>query len=685
MIVLLLLAASMALPANFEFPLTAVSITTQCASILEQYNGWYTDFIGREFSTKNDFFQHFEQTDDWDLKLECMDFMQYVHPESTVREASVEASKKVSEFGNKWSMNVDVYNTIDKFYTQFKSELEGEEQLYLQRTMEGYKHKGIHLDKDTRDKLETINQKLTEMSITYSNNLNEVDDYLLFTKEELDGVATDFIDTLEEKDGKYKVTTKYDHINMIMPYCNVENTRKTLSKLFGLRGKEPFGNEKLLKETLILRKEKAELLGFSSYRDYILSHRRMASNAEQVDNFLTQLLEKMKSASKSDKDKIAQHFNKDDMESWNLSYYTNLYKKEVLQYDQKLVQEYFPLETLLPNLLGTFEDIFSLQIKEVSVNADQSWHDSVKCYAVYDNSSEKVCNLIGHFYVDLYPRDGKYGHAAAFTLKPAYFPTSSQNEVISNSGESYTAQLEQSDCSSTRSTPVSAMVCNFTRPTKEKPSLLTFGEVETFFHELGHIFHQLLSINRFAMFSGTSVELDFVECPSQALENWCYEEEFLTRISSHYKTGETIPVELMEKIKKNKHMFNGLHYIRQLIFAIYDMKLHSNDNSVDAETLFDEIQSDLSPLIHGEACLAANFGHLMGGYQSGYYGYLWSEVYAAEVFQHFKDSGDIFNRDIGLHYRKCILEKGGTETGFVMMNNLLGREPNNAAFMKAFE
>jgi len=666
LIVLLLLAASMALPANFDFPLTAGSITTQCASILEQYNGWYTDFIGRDFSTKNEFFQHFEQTDDWDLKLECMDFMQYVHPEQSVREASVEASKKVSEFGNKWSMNVDVYNTIDKFHTQFKSELEGEEQLYLQRTMEGYKHKGIHLDKDTRDKLAAISQKLDEMSINYGNNLNEVTDHIFFTKEELDGVASDFIDTLEEKDGEYKITTQYDHINMIMPYCNVENTRKTLSKLFGLRGKEPFGNQNILKETLALRKEKAKLLGYSSYRDYVLSHRRMASNAEQVDDFVTQLLDKMKSASKSDKDIIAKHFNKDDMESWNLSYYTNLYKKEVLQYDQKLVQEYFPLETLLPNLLGTFEDIFSLHIKEVSVNPDQSWHDSVKCYAVYDNTSDNVCNLIGHFYVDLYPRDGKYGHAAAFTLKPAYIPTT-------NSGDS------------TRSTPVSAMVCNFTRPTKEKPSLLTFGEVETFFHELGHIFHQLLSINRFAMFSGTSVELDFVECPSQALENWCYEEEFLTRISSHYKTGETIPVELMEKIKKNKHMFNGLHYIRQLMFTIYDMKLHSSDNTMDAEQLFDQIQSELSPLIHGESCMAANFGHLMGGYESGYYGYLWSEVYAAEVFQHFKDSGDIFNREIGLHYRRCILEKGGTETGFDMMNNLLGRQPNNDAFMKAFE
>ena len=187
------------------------------------------------------------------------------------------------------------------------------------------------------------------------------------------------------------------------------------------------------------------------------------------------------------------------------------------------------------------------------------------------------------------------------------------------------------------------------------------------------------------MFSGTSVELDFVECPSQALENWCYEEEFLTRISSHYKTGETIPVELMQKIKKNKHMFNGLHYIRQLMFTIYDMKLHSSDNTMDAEQMFDQIQSELSPLIHGESCMAANFGHLMGGYESGYYGYLWSEVYAAEVFQHFKDSGDIFSREIGLHYRKCILEKGGTENGFDMMNNLLGREPNNAAFMKSFE
>jgi len=363
------------------------------------------------------------------------------------------------------------------------------------------------------------------------------------------------------------------------------------------------------------------------------------------------------------------------MESWNLSYYTNLYKKEVLQYDQKLVQEYFPLETLLPNLLGTFEDIFSIQIKEVDLESNQKWHESIKCYSVYDNTANIIGDMIGHFYVDLYPRDGKFGHAAAFTLKCACIPTT----VSDNSNETVF------NAPSSRVTPISAMVCNFTRPTKEKPSLLTFGEVETFFHELGHIFHQLMSKNRFSMFSGTSVELDFVECPSQALENWCYEEEFLTRISSHYKTGETMPVEFMHKIKKNKNLFNGLHYIRQLIFSLYDMKLHSGVQTDDADKVFKDIQSELSPLIHGDGCMPANFGHLMGGYESGYYGYLWSEVYAAEVFQFFKQSGNIFNKDLGLHYRRSILEKGGTETGFHMMEQLLGRKPNSDAFMMAFQ
>ena len=648
-----------------RFPSSPDLISIGTLSILSKYNNWYETLSHKPFETKTDFFQFFEQTESWDLELESYDFMQYVHPIKEIRDSAVESSKQIADFMNKWSMNVDIYKNVQYAFEKFQSELEGEELLYFDRMLKSYKHRGIHLEQDKRDELEALNKELTDMSIKYSTNLNEVDDYIYFTKDQLKGVANDFVDSLDQKDGKYKVTTKYDHINMIMPYCEVEETRKELSTLFGHRGKEPFKNHELLQKSLGLRRRKAQLLGYNSYSDYVLGYNRMARSSDEVNEFLETLTKKMIPISQKDVSRLKEYIKRDDLESWNLGYYTNLYKKEMLQYDQKKVQEYFPLEKLLPNLLGTFEEIFHLHINEVELESDKTWHESVKCYGVYDNKNNEKGHLIGHFYVDLYPRDGKYGHAAAFTLKQAYIPYSE-------------------DMCNERSTPISAMVCNFTRPTKDKPSLLTFGEVETFFHELGHIFHQLLSKNKFAMFSGTAVERDFVECPSQALENWCYEKDFLKRISSHYITNESIPDEIIEKIKENKYLFNGLHYIRQLTLAKYDMKLHSNQADVDVEADYNKLQNQFSPLVHNPACLAANFGHLMGGYESGYYGYLWSEVYAAEVFQLFKQSGNIFNREVGLHYRESILEKGGTRTGFEMMETLLQRSPSNDAFLEQF-
>lgn len=649
-----------------NFPVSADIISIGTSSILSKYSSWYETLETISFNSKKDFFHYFEKTEEWDLHLESFDFMQYVHPDKEVRDAAVESSKQVADFSNKWSMNVNIYKTVQQTYDMFQNELVGEEVLYFNRMLKSYKHRGIHLEQTKRDELESINKQLTEMSIKYSTNLNEVDDHIYFTKEQLQGVDDDFIETLDKKDGKYKVTIKYDHINKVMPYCIVESTRKELTTLFALRGKEPYKNHELLQTSLGLRRRKAQLLGYECYSDYVLGYNRMARSSSEVTNFLNELTQKMIPISRKDVEKLKSYTKTEQIESWNLGFYTNLYKKEMLQYDQKLVQEFFPLEKLLPNLLGTFEEIFHLHIREIELSAEKTWHESVKCYGVYNHQNGEIGELIGHFYIDLYPREGKYGHAAAFTLKQAYIPY----------GEEYTCK--------DRSTPISAMVCNFSRPTKEKPSLLTFGEVETFFHELGHIFHQLLSKNQFATFSGTAVERDFVECPSQALENWCYEKDFLKRISSHYKTEEPISDDLIEKIKENKYLFNGLHYIRQLTLAKYDMKLHSTDENVDVVEDYSKLQQELSPLVHNEGCLAANFGHLMGGYESGYYGYLWSEVYAAEVFQLFKQSGNIFNRDIGLHYRESILEKGGTRTGFEMMETLLGRKPNNDAFLEQF-
>jgi len=651
------------------FPSSPEVIENGTAELLNTYDEWYRVLASKTFTSKTDFFEYCELTEKMDFELECYEFMQYVHPDKLVRTASAEASKKVAIFSNKWGMNTDVFKSMLTFYDTYKDVLNYEEKLYLERTIDGYKHNGIHLDDNTRSKLENINKELSDLSITYNTNLSDVNDFIEVTEEQLQGVEKDFIDTLEKTDdGFYKITTKYDHINKIMPYCDIEDTRKKLSVLFLHRGKEPYKNHELLQQTLGLRAQKVKLLGYNNYANYTLSHRRMATSLQHVNEFLYDLVDKIKVIAHQDVDKLSTFFNKTQMESWNLSYYSNLYKKQMLQLDQQEIQKYFPLEKLLPKLLGTFEEIFHLRIQEVDVSSNQIWHESVKCYCVYDNKDNistsstdvlDISGVIGHFYIDLYPREGKYGHAAAFTLKPAYI------------------------VNGIRSTPISAMVCNFTRPTSTKPSLLTFREVVTFFHELGHIFHQLLSRNRFSRFSGSAVERDFVECPSQALENWCYEADFLTRISSHYETGISMPINMMEKIKENKQLFNGIHYIRQLIFAIYDMELHSSDNNNihNVEDTFNDIQNKLSPMVHCDGCMAANFGHLMGGYGSGYYGYLWSKVYATEVFELFKNSGNIFNREIGLHYRQCILEKGGTQTGFTMMENLLGRTPNNKAFL----
>ena len=655
------------LTSSLSFPTSVEQIQTGTASVIAIYTIWFQSLQEMNFHSKTEFFDYFDESEKWDLQLESYDFMQYVHPDKDIRDAALESSRLVSEFGNKWSMNLDIYNTISIFNEQYKNSFDKEETLYMSRTMDAYKHKGIHLGKEHRDALENINQQMTVLGLEYSAVLNNNADFVMFTRQELDGVDDDFIDSLDTDDDtvlKHKVTTKYDHINKVMPYCNVETTRKTLSEKVGNVGKSE-GNHDRLQKMLELRKTKASILGYDNYAQYVLSYRRMATSPTEVNTFLDGMVGDLQGASQSDADGISEHFGKEKMESWNLGYYSNKYKKEVLNLDQKLIQTYFPLETLLPKLLGTFEEIFHLRITDETENIGntQSWHSSVKCYCVHDDSVDGDGGIIGHFFVDLYPREGKYGHAAAFTIKSAYM----ENGV--------------------RSTPISAMVCNFSRPTKEKPSLLTFGEVETFFHELGHIFHQLMSKNRFSMFSGTAVERDFVECPSQALENWCYEKDFLTRISHKYDATDdntVMPDDIIIKIKANKHLFNGLHYIRQLTLAKYDMNLHTSTEYIDVVTSFKTVQDELSPLIHIDNCMAANFGHMMGGYESGYYGYIWSEAYASEVFNLFKESGNIFDKEIGLHYRQCILEKGGTESGFHMMKQLLGRDPNSDAFLSQF-
>jgi len=342
---------------------------------------------------------------------------------------------------------------------------------------------------------------------------------------------------------------------------------------------------------------------------------------------------------------------------WDWRFYDRLLVETQYQVDHNLIKEYFPFEVVTAGILEIYQHLLSLEFREMQKEEIHVWHEDVKQYEVYDKETKQ---FIGHFYLNLFPRDGKYGHAAEFDLAKGY--------------TKYDGSKQH---------PVSAMVANFTKPTQTKPSLLTFHEVETYFHEFGHCMHELCSVAKYWRFSGTHVERDFVEAPSQMLENWCYEESVLQKISGHYKTKEHLPSELRMKLIKAKNVNEALKNRRQLMFGTFDMILHTSDpKTVDTEKLWAKCMKEIAlteaqPKTNG----AAGFGHIMGGYSAGYYGYLWSKVFSCDMFEKFKKEG-VLSAKLGKSYRDIILGFGGSKDASELLRSFLGREPTNDAFLR---
>ncbi|MCR4333941.1 MAG: Zn-dependent oligopeptidase [Patescibacteria group bacterium] len=542
-----------------------------------------------------------------------------------------------------------------KEYAKKKEKLEGPEKLLFEDLMKGYARMGLDLPKAQFKKLKTNLKALGELGLAFHHNLNEHKDYMLVTEAELDGLPESYRSNLVKVGEKYKVTLAYPDALPYMAGAHDEDRRRELSEKFSRRGGP--GNVALLKKMFRLRAENARLLGYKNHADY-QTELRMAKSAANVWRFVRDLERRTKRQAARDlailrADKKRRTNNpKAVLGSHDVGYLFKQIRKEKFEIDSDIVKEYFPFEHVKQATLDAYQKLLGVIFKR---RTDiKFWHPDVQLYDVYD----KKDGYLSSFILDLYPREGKYGHAAAFEV------TYGRQE-----GNIYRA-------------PLAAMVANFPKPNPKNPSLMSHGEVETFFHEFGHIMHFTLTKACYSAQSGFNVAWDFVEAPSQMLENWTWDAGILSRLSKHYKTGRSMPKTLIKRII-DARLFGEAWGVRgQLVLTSLDLIIHTKGTK-DPVALYATLNKKLMGVAPPKNQLwIAGFGHIAGGYDAGYYGYLWSKVYAEDMFSRFAKGG-VLNSKIGSDYRRWILEKGSSEEELKLVEGFLGRKSNNKAFIKS--
>ncbi|HMQ09797.1 MAG TPA: M3 family metallopeptidase [Oligoflexia bacterium] len=586
-------------------------------------------------------------------------FFNSVSADKTLRDAAFACQQRIDQF------YVDLY-TREKLYTvlaSFKDKisylnLSAVDKRLVDKTLLAFERSGMKLNQHKRSRYNTLSKVLNELQSQFSKNIAEHSDQAEFTKSELDGLPESFLNQLEKnEDDKYIVTLAYPHYFSVMENAKNAATRKYLQEKFFKRGGEQ--NVTLFKKALRLRHILAKIMGYENHAAFILEE-RMAKTPDNVNQFLTDLGQKLQPKLKQELAVLLELKQKDlaqaeHLDDWDWRYYMNQLKKEKYQVDQEIIKEYFPTKTVIKGMFEIYQNLFNVEFNEIEDHS--TWHNDAQLFSIREKNNS---NILAYFYMDLYPRENKYPHAAAFTLKSGrLLPDGSYNK------------------------PVSAIVANFPKPSQDTPSLLPINQVETLFHEFGHIMHQTLTRAPYLTFSGTRVARDFVETPSQVLENWVWDEGMLNKFSGHYKNAsETLPKDLLDKILASKLCDTGLHYCRQLMFATVDLNYHTSNGKIDPIQLWSSVQENIFKIAMPEDSLkVAGFGHLMGGYDSAYYGYLWAEVFAADLFTRFEKNG-LLDQNTGLDYKKWILEKGGSEDAEILIEGFLQRPSNNNAFIQ---
>merc|ERR1719422_1285083 len=589
-------------------------------------------------------------------------FAKNVADSKELRDASTDAGKKLDNLSTDLSARKDVFEVVKAFAeTEEANMLDHEKKRYLEQFLRDGKRGGLELTDEKLEEFKTLKKKVNDIGIDFRKCLSEDLSHFYADESELEGVPQDVIESMDVNDeGQRKVTTKYPHYKPVIAYAKNPKTRLTMETVYQKRCVEE--NTPRIEELVKLRHQKAKLLGYPTHAAY-RTETRMAKNPETVKNFLRELKEKLQKLWSKEKIKYLElkkaeseemgiefdgKINKEDF--W---YYVTQVEKLDYQVDSEKLKEYFPIETVINGMLDIYQTLLGLKFTKQE-NAEV-WHEEVSLHKVSDAESGET---LGYFFMDLHPRDGKYGHAAMWGLQPGSL-----------------------DRHGRRQKAVAAMVCNFPRPSATTPALLEHKQVKTLFHEFGHVMHGIVSRTNISSFFGTNVERDFVEAPSQMLENWVWQPETLKLMSGHYKDNSPIPSDLLEALANSKQANEGGKSLRQIFFGTYDITIHTSPE-VDSLPLARDIYLDVLGVerINGTN-IGANLGHLIG-YDAGYYGYMWSLVFATDMFQsRFKKEG-ILNPQTGMDYRNMILRPGGSYDANEMLNNFLGREPNQEAFLK---
>ena len=583
-------------------------------------------------------------------------FVGYVHTDKEVRTAAKAAEEKLTKWGSDIYFREDLNAALQEYAaTDEARDLQGEQRRLLEFVLRDLRRAGHDLEPETRERVQELTQRGIELEVRFQQNIDEWDDWILATRDDLQGLPDAYVDGLavDEETGKYKVTIAYPDLIPFTENSPRRDLREQLRFKFNTVAVED--NRKILEEALQLRQDIAEAFGQPTWAHHRLEL-RMAKTPERVKEMYDQLHEPLIAKAKDEVAVVAELLRADTGDEtvrvWDWSYYDTQQRKTDYGVDNFEVANYFPLPQVLTGMFELTSEMFGIQFEEIE-DFDR-WHEDVQMFAIRESA---IGEEIARFYLDLFPREGKYGHAAEFPLIPS--------RVLEDG--SY-------------QNPMCAMVANFTKPTKDSPSLLQHSEVETLFHEFGHVLHQNLGRTELARFSGTNTERDFVEAPSQIMQHWIWRPDVLKRFARHYQTGEAIPEQLVEQLVAARNLNRAMWQLRQMTYGWWDQEIHAGpDRDLDEINAEGSKISLLPP--HEGTFAMASFGHLMGGYDASYYGYMWAEVFGDDMFSRFEEEG-VTNPKVGMAYREAVLSRGGSLDADEMLVDFLGREPNNDAFLR---